>query len=62
MARLSQILTLSPGGVILTGNPAGVGMGRTPPRYLQPGDTLTTIIEGLGMLHQQFTTPAQATA
>ena len=30
--------------------PSGVGMGRTPPRFLQDGDVLTTEIAGLGRL------------
>ncbi|MEV7389171.1 fumarylacetoacetate hydrolase family protein [Streptomyces sp. NPDC091215] len=58
IARLAQVLTLRPGDVILTGTPAGVGMGRTPPRYLAAGDTLTTRIEGIGSLEQRFTAPA----
>ncbi|MFJ3802581.1 fumarylacetoacetate hydrolase family protein [Streptomyces sp. NPDC090088] len=58
IARLSQVLTFRPGDVILTGTPAGVGMGRTPPRYLAPGDTLTTHIEGIGSLEQRFTAAA----
>jgi 2,4-didehydro-3-deoxy-L-rhamnonate hydrolase len=34
--------------VILTGTPAGVGHGRKPPVFLQPGDVVTASIEGLG--------------
>ncbi|WNM34773.1 fumarylacetoacetate hydrolase family protein [Streptomyces sp. Li-HN-5-11] len=62
IARLSRIITLWPGDVILTGTPAGVGMGCTPPRYLAPGDILTTRIEGLGTLEQRFTAQPQDTA
>jgi len=47
---LSQICTLKEGDVILTGTPGGVGMHRTPPKYLQPGETCTVEIEGLGRL------------
>jgi len=39
---------LQPGDVILTGTPAGVGLGQKPPTYLQPGDVVTASIEGLG--------------
>lgn len=46
---LSQFMRLEPGDVILTGTPAGVGKGRTPPLYLQPGDTLRCEVEGLGL-------------
>ncbi|MET0450771.1 MAG: fumarylacetoacetate hydrolase family protein [Mycobacterium sp.] len=50
--RISAVCTLYPGDLIFTGTPAGVGMGRTPPRYLQPGDALRTRIDGVGeMLH-----------
>jgi len=47
---LSQICTLKEGDVILTGTPGGVGMHRSPPKYLQPGETCTVEIEGLGRL------------
>ncbi len=47
---LSGSTTLLPGTVILTGTPHGVGMARTPPRFLQPGDTVTVEIEGIGAL------------
>jgi 2,4-diketo-3-deoxy-L-fuconate hydrolase len=47
---LSAVMTLSPGDVCLTGTPSGVGFGRTPPVYLQPGDVLETSIEGLGTM------------
>ena len=47
---LSGSTTLLPGTVILTGTPSGVGMARTPPRWLQPGDTVTVEIEGIGAL------------
>lgn len=45
---VSEFVTLRPGDVIATGTPAGVGDGRTPPRYLHDGDLLVTTIEGLG--------------
>lgn len=47
---LSGSTTLLPGTVILTGTPAGVGMARTPPRWLQPGDVCTVEIERIGEL------------
>jgi 2,4-diketo-3-deoxy-L-fuconate hydrolase len=50
VAYLSGICTLYPGDLIFTGTPAGVGMGRTPRRFLRPGETLMTEIEGLGRL------------
>ena len=47
---LSGIITLSPGDLIATGTPAGVGMGRKPQVWLQPGDTCRMEITGLGIL------------
>ena len=50
VAYLSSVMTLSPGDIISTGTPAGVGLGRTPKRWLQPGETMTVEIEGIGKL------------
>lgn len=47
---LSGSTTLLPGTVILTGTPHGVGMASKPPRWLQPGDTVTIDIENIGAL------------
>ncbi|MEV7042740.1 fumarylacetoacetate hydrolase family protein [Amycolatopsis sp. NPDC051061] len=54
VAYLSTIVTLYPGDVIFTGTPSGVGAGRTPPRYLGPGDELRSWVEGIGELRQRF--------
>ncbi len=48
--ELSAGMTLLPGTVILTGTPAGVGMGMTPPQFLKAGDTVECCIEGIGSL------------
>jgi len=45
---LSTIITLVPGDLILTGTPGGVGDGRDPKRFLSPGQTVVTTIEGIG--------------
>ncbi|MFI5610054.1 fumarylacetoacetate hydrolase family protein [Amycolatopsis sp. NPDC051903] len=59
VSELSQICPLGPGDVIFTGTPDGVGMGHTPPRYLKPGDTVVTTIEGIGtMTHRCVGGPA----
>ncbi|MER5433779.1 fumarylacetoacetate hydrolase family protein [Streptomyces sp. NPDC002588] len=50
VARLSAVVPLLPGDVIFTGTPSGVGMGRDPERYLPPGGTLVSTIEGIGSL------------
>jgi 2-keto-4-pentenoate hydratase/2-oxohepta-3-ene-1,7-dioic acid hydratase in catechol pathway len=47
---LSGSKTLLPGTVILTGTPHGVGFARTPPVFMQPGDTITIEIEKIGAL------------
>lgn len=47
---LSAAFTLLPGDIIATGTPAGVGMGFTPPRYLQPGDEVVVEVTGVGAL------------
>jgi acylpyruvate hydrolase len=47
---ISTIVTLQPGDVIATGTPGGVGHARKPARYLAPGQTLTTRIDGIGEL------------
>ena len=52
VSYLSQFMTLHPGDVISTGTPPGVGMGRTPQRYLKPGDVVELGIEGLGQQRQ----------
>jgi 2-keto-4-pentenoate hydratase/2-oxohepta-3-ene-1,7-dioic acid hydratase in catechol pathway len=49
----SQFFILRPGDVILTGTPAGVGMGFKPePKFLKPGDTTRLGVDGLGEQQQ----------
>ncbi|MEA3334598.1 MAG: fumarylacetoacetate hydrolase family protein [Chloroflexota bacterium] len=50
VSYISQIATLRPGDVILTGTPQGVGFARDPQVFLQAGDEITVEIEGLGRL------------
>ncbi len=50
IATISAAITLLPGDVILTGTPAGVGIGFTPPRFLQSGDEVRIEATGLGTL------------
>lgn len=50
IADLSRGMTLEAGTVILTGTPSGVGMARTPPVWLEDGDTVEVEIDGLGTL------------
>jgi 2-keto-4-pentenoate hydratase/2-oxohepta-3-ene-1,7-dioic acid hydratase in catechol pathway len=46
----SSITPLLPGDIVSTGTPPGVGLGRTPKRWLKPGETVTVTVEGLGSL------------
>ena len=48
VAYVSRFMSLRAGDVISTGTPAGVGHGRKPPKYLQPGDVVEMGITGLG--------------
>jgi acylpyruvate hydrolase len=53
VAYISDIITLLPGDLIATGTPGGVGDGRDPQVYLQHGQELVTVIEGLGELRNR---------
>lgn len=48
IAYISQFTTLEPGDLIATGTPGGVGAARDPKLFLQPDQTVTVAIEGLG--------------
>jgi acylpyruvate hydrolase len=50
VAYISQVITLRPGDLLLTGTTGGVGHVRKPPEFLQPGQVLRTWVEGLGEL------------
>jgi 2-keto-4-pentenoate hydratase/2-oxohepta-3-ene-1,7-dioic acid hydratase in catechol pathway len=50
ISYISSITALEPGDILSTGTPAGVGLGRNPQRWLQPGETMVAEVEGLGQL------------
>ncbi len=50
---LSRGMTLEAGDIISTGTPEGVGLGRTPPEYLQDGDLVESEVEGIGVLRNR---------
>lgn len=50
LSFLSGIMTLEPGDVVSTGTPAGVGVFRTPPIFLQPSDVIAVEVEGIGRM------------
>jgi 2,4-didehydro-3-deoxy-L-rhamnonate hydrolase len=56
IAYLSMIVTLRPGDCIITGTPAGVGMGRGV--FLKPGDTMRAWIESIGEIVNPVAAPA----
>jgi len=58
VSYLSRFMTLRPGDIICTGTPAGVGMGRKPPRFLAPGDVVSLGIDGLGSQRQRIVAAA----
>jgi 2,4-didehydro-3-deoxy-L-rhamnonate hydrolase len=53
VSYVSRFMTLEPGDIICTGTPPGVGMGRTPQRFLKKGDKLRLGIAGLGEQQQE---------
>lgn len=50
IAYISAFTALSPGDVIVTGTPGGVGLFRDPPDFLRPGDVVTVEVTGIGTL------------
>ncbi len=54
---LSGGLTLEPGDIISTGTPSGVGFARVPPVFLNPGDKVEGIVEGIGTLAVDIVAP-----
>jgi 2-keto-4-pentenoate hydratase/2-oxohepta-3-ene-1,7-dioic acid hydratase in catechol pathway len=53
VAGLTRVCTLLPGDLIFTGTMGGVGLTRTPPRYLKVGDEVVTRIDGIGELRNR---------
>ena len=56
IAALSAGITLYPGDIIATGTPSGVGMGFSPPKFLNPGDKVKITIAGIGTLENTVST------
>jgi len=53
IAHLSSLTPLEAGDIISTGTPEGVGLGRTPQRWLKPGEEIIVTIEKLGQLRNR---------
>lgn len=45
----SQVFTLEPGDIVMTGTPGGLAKDRDPNTYMEPGDVMETEIEKLGV-------------
>lgn len=54
VSQISEYMTLEPGDVVLTGTPGGVGAARTPPVWIQHGDTIEVEITNIGVLRNNF--------
>ena len=62
IAFLSVFATLEPGDVIATGTPSGVGMARTPQRWLIPGERVKCAIEQIGQIENGVVSETSDTA
>jgi 2-keto-4-pentenoate hydratase/2-oxohepta-3-ene-1,7-dioic acid hydratase in catechol pathway len=58
IAFVSRTMTLSPGDIIATGTPSGVGFVRKPPVFLTAGDVVEVEIEGIGVLRNTVVSAA----
>ncbi|HYM83917.1 MAG TPA: fumarylacetoacetate hydrolase family protein [Candidatus Dormibacteraeota bacterium] len=54
---VSAVITLEPGDLLITGTPAGVGVFRDPPVFLQPGDRVRVEVEGIGKVENPVVRP-----
>jgi 2,4-didehydro-3-deoxy-L-rhamnonate hydrolase len=57
IVQLSSVTPLLPGDVIFTGTPAGVGLARSPERYLSVGDEIVSYVDGIGEMHTTMVAP-----
>lgn len=53
MAFISNLITLKPGDIILTGTPDGVGFAMDPPQFLNDGDVVAMEIEAIGQMENK---------
>jgi acylpyruvate hydrolase len=62
IAFLSSFMTLSPGDLIATGTPSGIGARRQPPLFLRAGDIVEVEIEPIGLIRNQMVAEAGSSA
>ena len=60
IAIISEAITLSPGDIIVSGTPAGVGMARKPQLFMKHGDVCEVELEGIGILRNPIEDEAVA--
>ena len=60
VSEISEVMTLEPGDVIITGTPYGVGFVRKPPLFMKAGDICEIEIEGIGILRNSVVDEASA--
>jgi 2-keto-4-pentenoate hydratase/2-oxohepta-3-ene-1,7-dioic acid hydratase in catechol pathway len=58
IVELSAIMTLEPGDIVATGTPAGVGVSRTPKRWMRAGERVRVEIETIGALENPIVSAA----
>lgn len=57
ISYLSQAFTLETGDLLATGTPAGVGVAKTPPSFLQPGDVVRCEVDAIGAIENKVIAP-----
>jgi acylpyruvate hydrolase len=60
VSTISEVMTLLPGDLIVTGTPSGIGHSRTPKLYMKPGDVVEVEVEGIGVLRNEIVDEAAA--
>jgi 2-keto-4-pentenoate hydratase/2-oxohepta-3-ene-1,7-dioic acid hydratase in catechol pathway len=58
VSYLSKFMSLQPGDIITTGTPPGVGLGKKPPVFLRPGNSIRLGVDGLGEQRQKVVAEA----
>ncbi|WP_249872345.1 fumarylacetoacetate hydrolase family protein [Oceanobacillus saliphilus] len=53
VAFLSNLMTLEPGDIVLTGTPGGVGVARDPQAFLKDGDVVKIEVDAIGALENK---------